>query len=162
VSYRVSSWHRCLLVSLRCLSGVSWCLLVSSELAVFLLETVLKRWRTPPDTLPIYPDYIGFSEFPMFIFSLFFLMFVSGLWFFSLSLPTCPFQSSYAKCCYSVFSSLLNFLPVSLVNNNQYSLFWSTSFSRILELNHFSNSLYLERLSHSLRAIIQTLYIVPT
>jgi len=43
VSHRVSSWHRCLLVSLRCLSGVSWCLLVSSELAVFLLETVLEK-----------------------------------------------------------------------------------------------------------------------
>jgi len=43
VGHRVSSWHRCLLVSLRCLSGASWCLLVSSELAVFLLQTVLKK-----------------------------------------------------------------------------------------------------------------------
>jgi len=38
-----SSWHRCLRVSLRCLSSVSWCLLGSSELAVFLLETVLEK-----------------------------------------------------------------------------------------------------------------------
>jgi len=43
ISHRVSSWHRYLLVSLRCLSGVSWCLLVSSELAVFLQETVLEQ-----------------------------------------------------------------------------------------------------------------------
>jgi len=43
VGHRVSSWHRCLLVSLKCLSGVSWCLLVSSEGAVFLQETVLEK-----------------------------------------------------------------------------------------------------------------------
>jgi len=43
VGHRVTSWHRCLLVSLRCLSSVYWCLLVSSGLAVFLLETVLEK-----------------------------------------------------------------------------------------------------------------------
>jgi len=47
VGHCMSSWDWCLLVSLRCLSGVSWYLLVLSELAVFLQETVLEKWRIP-------------------------------------------------------------------------------------------------------------------
>jgi len=68
VGHRGSSWHRCLLVSPRCLPGVSWCLLVSSEPAVFLLGANFQHTRTPRDTLRICPDYIGLTRFPMFTF----------------------------------------------------------------------------------------------
>ena len=52
--------------------GISCCLpgglLVSSELAVFLLGANFENTRTPRDTLRICPDYIGFTRFPMFTF----------------------------------------------------------------------------------------------
>ena len=52
--------------------GVSWCLLVSSGLAVFLLGANLQNTQTPRDTLRICPDYIGLTRFPMFTFWPFF------------------------------------------------------------------------------------------
>ena len=80
----------------------------------------------------------------------------SGPWFILLSLPTCPFQSFYAT---SVFLLYAIFLFISLVSNNQYSLFWSLLYSRIPELLNLSNSLYLELLSRCLRTISQNLKI---
>ena len=51
---------------------------------------------------------------------------------------------------------LTQFLPISLVSINQYSLFWSTSFP---EISNSLNSLYLELLSRCLCAISQNLKI---
>jgi len=65
-----SSWTSCDIlasVSPKCLS-VSWCLLASSELAVFLLGANFRNTRTPRDTLRIYPDYIGLTRFPIITF----------------------------------------------------------------------------------------------